>query len=75
MVKNMKNSASKSTTDAAKISANVTLPYDRAEGRHPIGWYEYQIADDVRRFVPLYSEQDKAKARLFWQNDWDGEVD
>jgi hypothetical protein len=52
-----------------------TLCHQLAEGSQPIGFYEYQIADDVRRYVPHYSEQDRAKAKQFWQKDWDGDFE
>jgi len=57
------------------ILATLTVSYGIAEGSEPIGWYSYQIEDDVRRFVPLYSEQDRSKAKQFWKLQWDGGLD
>jgi len=53
------------------ILATLTASYNVAEGRTPIGWYEYQIADDIRRYVPLYDEVDRVRAKQFWKLDWD----
>jgi hypothetical protein len=41
----------------------------KEESRH-IGWHEYQIADNVRRFVPVCDEADRAKRKQFWQKAW-----
>jgi hypothetical protein len=42
------------------------------EERRRIGWHEYQIADDVHRFVPVCDELDRGKCKQFWKSNWDG---
>jgi hypothetical protein len=50
--------------------AKLTVCYQHREERPIIGYYEYQIADDVRRFVPLYEEADRVRAKNYWKKDW-----
>jgi hypothetical protein len=54
------------------ITVSLTLCYDRAEGCKPIGFYEYQIADNVTRYVPIYEESDRIRAKQFQQKSLDG---
>jgi hypothetical protein len=54
------------------IIAKLTVCYNKAEGRQPIGFYEYLIANDVTRYVPIYEESDRIKAKQIRQKSWDG---
>jgi hypothetical protein len=53
------------------VYASVTIRYDQLEGRKPIDWLEYQISDDVTRFIPIYSEADRKRVRQSWKLSWD----
>jgi len=52
-------------------TTTLTVCYYVGEGRKPLSWFEYQVKDDVKRFVPIYNEQDRVKAKQFWKLNWD----
>ena len=53
------------------VSKVVTCSYHITEGRRVIDWFEHQVDDDIRRFVPIYQASDLVKARQFWKLAWD----
>ena len=54
------------------IIAKLTICYNKAGGRQPIGFYEYRIDNDVTRYVPIYEESDRIRAKQFQQKSRDG---
>jgi hypothetical protein len=59
----------------ASIFAKLTLCYEHREYLQLTGWYEYQVADDTRRYVPIYCKADRIRAKQFWKKDWDGDLE
>jgi len=54
-----------------QVLVALTVSYNISIARTPLGWYEYFIKDDVKRFVPIYSEADRSKIKQFWKLNWD----
>jgi hypothetical protein len=57
------------------ILVTLAASYNIAEGRTPLGWYQHyqynQNSGKVIRFVPIYDEADRSKAKQFWKLNWD----
>ncbi|MDQ3966780.1 MAG: hypothetical protein M3275_00110 [Thermoproteota archaeon] len=53
----------------------LTVKYNIAEGRTPLGWYEYHIDGGVKRYVPIYEESDRIRAANFWKMEFEQELE